>query len=374
MSEADKDSKTEQPSEKRLKEAFEKGQFAKSAELQVVATLAAMLGVLGFFLSASTRDITAMATLAWGNLNASPLRSDALPLQLSECIHVYGVVLLPVIVGVVIATLLMGGFQSGFRLAPKSIGLKLEKLDVAKGFGRIFSKSSLVKSGIDVLKLISIALVLWLGTRALVNDPIFVSPIEVSYLGEFLRQASLAFFSKVILALGIVAAISYSYEKYKTHNELMMTRQEVKDENKQSDGDAQAKGAMKRMARRLMQKQMLAAVPTADVIITNPTHYAVALKYERGRDQAPMVLAKGENQFARRIKALGAQHQVPQVENKPVARMLYALGKVGEPIPNNLYQAVAGILAFVYRTHRLYFHELKIRRAVAEGASGRRAA
>lgn len=374
MSEADKDSKTELPSEKRLNDAFEEGRFAKSAELQVVATLAAMLGVIGFFLSASTHEITSMATLVWSDLSTAPLRSDALPVQLVECIRVYGGVLLPVLVGVVIATLLMGGFQSGFRLAPKAVGLKIENLDFTKGFARVFSKASLLKSGIDLLKLVAIGLVLWLGARSLVSDPIFVSPIEAGYLGEFLRRATLAFISKVVLALGIVAAISYSYEKFKTQQDLMMTRQEVKDEHKQSEGDAQTKAAMKRMGRRLMQKQMLAAVPTADVIITNPTHYAVALKYERGRDQAPMVLAKGENQFARRIKALGAQHQVPLVENKPVARMLYALGKVGEPIPNNLYQAVAGILAFVYRTHRLYFHELKIRRAVAEGAANRRVA
>lgn len=315
-----------------------------------------------------------MATFVWSDLSTAPLRSDAPPAQLVECVRVSGDVLLPVLVAVIIATLLMGGFQSGFRLAPKAIGLKIENLDFTKGFARVFSKASLVKSGIDLLKLVAIGLVLWIGARSLVSDPIFSSPIEAGYLGEFLRRATLAFLSKVVLALGIVAAISYSYEKFKSRQDLMMTRQEVKDEHKQSEGDAQTKAAMKRMGRRLMQKQMLAAVPTADVIITNPTHYAVALKYERGRDQAPMILAKGENQFARRIKALGAQHQVPLVENKPVARMLFALGKVGEPIPNNLYQAVAGILAFVYRTHRLYFHELKIRRALAEGAAGRRAA
>jgi flagellar biosynthetic protein FlhB len=111
------------------------------------------------------------------------------------------------------------------------------------------------------------------------------------------------------------------------------------------------------------QRQMLAKVATADVVVTNPTHYAVALKYERGLDKAPIVLAKGENQFARRIKALAAEHDVPMVENKPVARMLYALGRVDEPIPADLYQAVAEILAFVYRTHRYYFFRLKSRRA-----------
>jgi flagellar biosynthetic protein FlhB len=114
---------------------------------------------------------------------------------------------------------------------------------------------------------------------------------------------------------------------------------------------------------------MLAQVPTADVIVTNPTHYAVALRYDRGVDQAPVILAKGENQFARRIKAMAAEHGVPVVENKPVARMLYALGRVDEPIPGELYQAVAEILAFVYRTHRYYFFRLRARRNQAAAAA-----
>ena len=141
----------------------------------------------------------------------------------------------------------------------------------------------------------------------------------------------------------------------------MMTKQEIKDERKNAEGSGLMKGAQRRLGRRLMQKQMLAAVATADIVLTNPTHYAVALRYERGRDHAPVVLAKGENRFAQRIKALAAENGVPMVENKPVARMLFALGQVGEPIPSELYQAVASILAVVYRTHHVhYFHRFEI--------------
>jgi flagellar biosynthetic protein FlhB len=126
--------------------------------------------------------------------------------------------------------------------------------------------------------------------------------------------------------------------------------------------DGKIKAAQRRLARRLMQKQMLAAVATADVVITNPTHYAVALKYERGKDAAPVVLAKGENRFALRLREIAAENGVPVVENKPVARLLYALGRVGETIPSELYQATAEVLALVYRTHRYYFHRLRARR------------
>ena len=167
------------------------------------------------------------------------------------------------------------------------------------------------------------------------------------------------------LALIVVVAISYSYEEFKTSKELMMTRQEVKDERRNSDGNVFTKMAMRRMARRLMQKQMLSAVAMADVVITNPTHYAVALKYERTKDRAPVVLAKGENRFAQRLKAIAAEHGVPMVENKPVARLLFSMAKVGETIPTDLYKAVAEILAVVYRTNRYYFHRLKTRRLEA---------
>jgi len=193
-------------------------------------------------------------------------------------------------------------------------------------------------------------------------DPLFSSPVEAGYLGQFLNHATILFLTRLVLALGIVSAISYAYEKFKTSREMMMTREEVKEERKGAEGNMQTKAAMRRMARSLMQKQMLSAVSTADVVITNPTHFAVALKYERGKDQAPVILAKGENRFAQRIKALAAEHGVPTVENKPVARLLFAMGKVGEVIPAELYQAVASILAVVYRTHRYYFHRLKSRR------------
>jgi flagellar biosynthetic protein FlhB len=145
----------------------------------------------------------------------------------------------------------------------------------------------------------------------------------------------------------------------------MMTKQEVKDENRQAMGDPNVKMAQRAMARRLLMRQMMADVPKADVIVTNPTHYAVALKYERGKDTAPVVLAKGQNLFAQRIKAMGAKFEVPTVENKPVARALYKFGQVGKPIPAQLYQAIAEILGYVYRTHRYYFYQLRSRRLQA---------
>jgi flagellar biosynthetic protein FlhB len=169
-------------------------------------------------------------------------------------------------------------------------------------------------------------------------------------------------FFRLALAMSGLAILHYIYQLKKTEKDLMMTKQEIKDENRQAQGDPNVKMAQRAMARRLLMRQMMADIPKADVIVTNPTHYAVALKYERGVDSAPVVLAKGQNAFAQRIKAIGAKFEVPTVENKPVARALFKYGQVGKPIPAQLYQAIAEILGYVYRTHRYYFYQLKTRR------------
>jgi len=368
MSDVDQDSKTEQPTGKHLSEAHEKGQFAKSPEISVVAMLAATMGALSMTLSSSVQDIGALAVNIFSQLGSVQIAASTVPSQLSDILIVIAKVLGPIIGGSILATLISGGLQSGFRFTPEVLGFRIENLNPAAGFSKHFSKAVLVHAGVDILKLVCIGMVLWVAARGLFRDPLFSAPVEAAYLGLFLNRATMEFLSRLVLMLGVIAAISYGYEFYKSRRDLMMTREEVKEEGKQSEGDAMVKGALRRMARRLLQKQMLAKVQLADVIVTNPTHYAVALKYERGFDKAPIVLAKGENSFARRIKELGAEHHVPLVENKPVARMLYAFAKVDEPIPSELYQAVAEILAFVYRTHRYYFYRLKSRRAEAASA------
>lgn len=362
MSDQDNDNKTEQPTSKKLSEAMERGQFARSPELTVILTLGAVMAVLGFTARTTAEGVMEYSASMFSRFATITLEPSTVMTQLGEAMLTTGIAVLPLLAASVVATLFSSGLQSGFQLTPKSVTFKLENLDIAAGFGRVFSKTALVHAGLDLLKLVAIASALYAGARTLLQDPLFSAPVEAAYLGQFLSSATMAFLSRLLMSLGIIAAIGYAWEKFKTHRDLMMTRQEVKDESKSSEGDQLVKGAMRRMARRLMQKQMLAAVATADVVVTNPTHFAVALKYERGKDHAPVVLAKGENRFAQRIKALAASNGVPMVENKPVARLLFAMGQVGEEIPSELYQAVAEILAVVYRTHRHYFHELKTRR------------
>jgi flagellar biosynthesis protein FlhB len=358
----DSDQKTEQATERHLEEAMEQGRFARVPELAPLLVLTAALCILAFTAQSSAERLAGFSISTFTGFASKPVRADTVSALMGEMVMVGGAVAFPMAAACAGAALLAGGLQTGFRMTPGVVGLHWEKLDMAVGISRVFSGKAAVHTAIDALKLIAIGGSLYVGARALVHDPLFSSPVDTAYLGHFMYSAATAFITRIILSLGVIAAISFAYEKFKTAQELRMTRQEVKDERRSSEGDSMLKGNRRRLARRLMQKQMLQAIPTADVIVTNPTHYAVALKYERGKDKAPVVLAKGENRFAQRIKEIARENGVPTVENKQVARLLFAMGKVGEVIPPDLYQAVAQILAVVYRTHRYYFHRLKSRR------------
>jgi flagellar biosynthetic protein FlhB len=365
MAEHDQDQKTEQPTEKHLTDAMEHGKFARSSEMNLAFTLAAALAVIGLTATTASREVATLTVNTFSHLGSTEVTIDTASTAVGMSVLVLGRVLLPLLLACAGAALLAGGIQSGFQLTPKAFGIHWERLDPVEGFQRLFSKTTLVHCGIDVLKLLAVGAALYGAVKTVVNDPLFHSPVESAYLGQFLYHSALTFLARLLLAIGIIAAVSYAYELFKTRHENMMTRQEMKEEHRSNEGDVFLKAAQRRLARRLLRRQMLSAVQTADVVVTNPTHYAVALKYERGIDAAPIVLAKGENRFAQRIKAIAAEYEVPTVENPPVARVLYSLGRVGETIPAQLYQAVAEILAVVYRTHRYYFYRLKSRRTQA---------
>jgi flagellar biosynthetic protein FlhB len=362
MAEDDKDQKTEEPTSKRLNEAMERGQVARAPELQVLFTLAAVLAVLAFSARTASQRLAEYAISIFSTYPSLSVHKEAMAGEFAKALVVMGPILLPILLACAAAALFSGGVQSGFHIASKALGFHWDRVNPKSGFERQFSKDIFVRFGLDLLKVIAIGATLYAGARNLLRDPLFTSPIETAYLGVFLNRATIEFFGRMLMALSVVAGLSYAHQKLKTMKDLRMTRQEVKDEMRGAETDAKIKAAQRRLGRRLMQKQMLAAVATADVVVTNPTHYAVALKYERGTDAAPVILAKGENRFALRLREIAAEHGVPVVENKTVARLLFALGRVGESIPSELYQATAEILAMVYRTHRYYFHRLRGRR------------
>jgi flagellar biosynthetic protein FlhB len=361
MSEHNENS-TEKPTEKRLREAHERGQFARAPEIQVVATMIASYIVIVVVAKSQSIQIAEFAATVFGHLEKFALDPEGVTEWTRSGAIMLAGLCIPMMGACALASALAGGLQSGFQLTPKVLEIKPEKLNPISGLQRIFSKAGIVKLLVDAAKFTVVGALIYGGVQQILSDPIFYTPVPLTRLGGFILDTTLSLFGRLSLALGVLALAHFLYQRIKTEKDLMMSQKEVKDEMKEANGDPFVRMARRAMARRLMQKQMLSAVPTADVIVTNPTHFAVALKYERGKDAAPIVLAKGENYFARRIKALGNAHGVPMVENKPVARALFKYGKVGECIPGPLYHAVAEILGYVYRTHRYYFHQLKSRR------------
>ncbi|MEA3212863.1 MAG: flagellar biosynthesis protein FlhB [Chthoniobacter sp.] len=362
---SDQENNTEQPTEKRLEEARARGQIARAPELQVVAGLLATFSVILFSGKSTALRVAELWAGMFGHLHELEVSSERIGDWTRISMMTILSLALPVLIVSALASVLVGLLQTRFALTPKALEVKWSRLDPVQGLQRIFSKEGAVRLLVDTLKLGIVGALLYSGVQRIINDPIFSSEVQAHQLGLFIYDTTLLLLFRLSLALGGIAAINYLYQVFKVNNDLMMSKQEVKEEMRSAEGDPVIRAMRRQMSRRLLQKQMLAAIPTADVVITNPTHFAIALKYERGVDQAPIVLAKGENAFAKRIKAIAAAHDVPMVENRPVARMLFRFGKVGETIPAQLYHVVAEILGFVYRTHRLYFHDLKQRRLAA---------
>lgn len=360
---ADNDSdKSEEPTQKKKKESLEKGMFPKSQELDTVMILGAALAIMSFTGRDQMNLISIVTTDILGHLHDMRLNqantTRLFGLWVGETLRI----LAPLLSAVCVASVLAGGMQTGFKFTPKLLEAKVEKLNPVEGFKRMFNKKNFVQLLVDLTKIGALLGILYGLIRDIMNDPIFSAPVPLTYIGDFLYQLFVAMLTRLLEVMIVIAIIDYAWQRWKTHEDMKMTKQEVKDEHKQSEGDPHVKSRLRSMSMSILRQSINKNVPKADVVVTNPTHYAVALKYEQGVDKAPVVLAKGEGRIARHIKQVASEHGVPMVENKPVARLLYKTTRVGGIIPLELFQAVAQILAHVYRTHRYYFYRLKAQR------------
>lgn len=362
MSDVDKTSKTEEPTAKKKAEAHQKGQFAKAQEINVVAILISAFVVFAFLGKSSAAAVGDIAVSVFGHLHEYPLNEESVVHWGRTGAYGVGGIIAPLLLTFVIAAIVAGGMQSDWKLTTKVLSPSLGKFNPINGIKRIFSTRSAVQAGVDFLKFIAVGTIIWGAIEQIMSDPIFHTTVHVGYTAQFIFETAGLMFIRLIIALSIIAIIHYLYQRHQTKQDLMMTKEEVKDEKKNADMDPKVKVAIRKMGVRLLQKQMLDEVPTADVVVTNPTHYAVALRYEKGRDMAPVVVAKGKDKLAQKIKAIARENKVPMVENRPVARLLFRIGEVGESIPVEVYEVVAKILSHVYRRHRYYFHQLNRRR------------
>lgn len=339
--------KTEQASPKKRDDAREKGQSAKSAELSGALVLAASIGVVAVMAPMMIGETKLYMLHVFSNLNGVEITYPTIGTLVVDGLNYMIKVLGPLLLIALVIAIVGSAVQEKFMFAKKALAPKWSRISPKAGAKKIFSSQSVVEFAKGMLKLILLgAISYWIikSTVYQVLSLVGMHPeqvlIAVGSIGAKLAFAC----AGILLAIAIPDKV---YTKWFFEKSIRMTKKEVMDEHKEHEGDPHIKAEIKRKMRQAAMRRMMSAIPTADVVVTNPVHYAVALKYESGKG-APQVVAKGARLIAQRIKEEAKKHRVPIVENPPLARALYKSVEIGAYIPNDLYQAVAEVLAFVY--------------------------
>ncbi|NPA38938.1 MAG: flagellar biosynthesis protein FlhB [Thermodesulfobacteria bacterium] len=349
MPEEPLEERTEEPTPRRREEARKRGQVAKSRELSSVAILGA--GFLTF---------TAFSYLFFEQFYKvfyQCLNSYYVPLNISSLVGLAQVllketliILAPFFVIVCLVAIIVYLVQTGGGVwASEAINFDLDKINPIEGIKRMFSLTALVELIKSLAKLaILIGVSYWIIKKNLA-DMLKLLGMDVAYISFSFKEFLKDFIEKLLVILAGLAFLDWLYARWDVERKLKLTRQELKEELKQTEGDPWVKSKIRQKQREISRRRMLQEVPKADVVITNPTHYAVALKYEMKKMPAPQVIAKGRDFLAQKIKEIAKQHGVPVYQDPPLARLLYEKVEVGEYIPEELYQVVAKVLAHVYK-------------------------
>lgn len=346
--------KTEEPTSKKLEDARKEGQVAKSKEianafglLSLFLVMKLYLGTMGIrfleLFSAVYDQIPAVVKMYNGNLpNAS------LQVLIRSMMFRLLLILAPILLVGVAVAFVCDVVQVQWKPTTKPLKPKFSKLNPVKGFGRMFSPNSIIELIKSILKLGLIGYMVYSYLKDRISDVFLLYDITLNQAIGLIGELVVDLGIRIAAIYMVIAFLDFGYQKWKFKQDMKMTKQEVKDEYKNQEGDPQVKGKQKQRMREASMRRMMQQLPEADVVITNPTHYAVAIKYDADKYDAPYVLAKGENYLAQRIKDVAKENDIEIVENKPLARMLYANVEVGGFVPPELYQAVAEVLAFVY--------------------------
>lgn len=343
--------KTEAATPKKLSEARKEGQVAKSMDLVTGFMLLGMFLGLKIFIGYIGRGFLGDFKKYYGSIEE--IVNEEFTLNTSHTLFRDGIVeiLLISLPLILIAVVFAFGFnvaQVKWMVTAKPLKPKFSKFNPISGFKRMFSKDKIMELLKSIAKITVLAYVVYDTLKdkyMLLFDFYFYSlPVAVVTIGSIIINLGI----KISFWFLIIALIDYFYQKHKFSEDMKMTKQEIKDEYKNAEGDPQIKGKIKARMREASQRRMMQALPEADVVITNPTHLAVALKYDKESSSAPVVIAKGADYLAEKIKEVAREHEIEIVENKPLARMLYYNVDIDQEIPPELYQAVAEILAYVY--------------------------
>lgn len=352
MSEEERQDRTEQPTAKRLREAREKGDSPRSRELANVAVLGCAVvalimiapglgaGAQGWLRNALTLDPAMLG------------RNDRLLPHFGQLLAGLMQLVLPVLLVALAACLISPAVMGGLRFSGKALQPDFKRLSPKKGLARMYGKESVAELLRSLMRVALIG-----GVGAWVVSGAFPRLLAMPHASlEAAVADGMDFVSMgliyIVASLGLLAAIDVPWQRFQHVSKLKMTKQQVRDEAKETEGNPEIKARVRQVAQQMSQRRMMEAVPGADVVVMNPTHYAVALKYEAGAMHAPKVVAKGTDEMALMIRAVAEKHRVPVVEAPPLARALYRQAKVDQEIPVKLYAAVAQVLSYIYQLRR----------------------
>ena len=343
--------KTEKPTHKKIQDSREKGQVLQSKEVNSAFML------LGAFISINLMGgyigniITRLTTYVYEDyLNTNYLFSitNIYKLMITSIYYMLMLVL-PVAAICLIIGLVCSYMQVGYLFTTKTLEMKLSKLNPIEGFKRMFSMKSVFELVKSFIKIIFVGYVVFRYAEGQLETIFNTMGMETPVIIKTIVTLTVQIGVRAGMVLVALALLDYMYQKYEYDKNLKMTKQEIKEEYKQTEGNPQIKSKIKEKQRQISMRRMMQDVPKADVIITNPTHFAIAIKYDQNLSDAPMVVAKGLDIIAQRIKEIASENNVPMVENRPLARSLYDAVQVGQAIPQDMYQSVAEVLAYVYQ-------------------------
>ncbi|MDB5333610.1 MAG: Flagellar biosynthesis protein FlhB [Phycisphaerales bacterium] len=340
--------KTEAPTPRRREEAREQGNIARSQDLTAAVLLVSMLLLLK---ATGPRLISTMQALVARMLGAASLSDldgvHALE-EMGWALEKVGIAMAPLLAGVMVVAVLANVAQVGFHMNLERMQPNLAALNPLKGIGKIFGGGRPVQMLLSIVKLVLLALVAWSAVHNRIVEIVTAQQLGFGQIFQLGAAVVYAIAMRLGIALLILAIIEYAYQKWRIEQDLKMTKQEVKEEMRRMDGDPKIKQRRRQIALQQLKQKLQKDVPTADVVVTNPTEFAVAIKYDATTMHAPRVIAKGQGPIAQRIRELAVAHGVPILERKPLARALYKLVNVGQEVPEQFYSAIAEILAYVY--------------------------
>jgi flagellar biosynthetic protein FlhB len=343
------DEKTEAPTDKRRTEAREKGTVAKSTEVNSVIVLLTGLMLLKMFGPWMMKEMGGCLTEYLSMISNKEMDMTRVISVTASSLILMLRIMLPIIVGIMVVGVVANVLQIGFLFTVQPLIPNLSKINPVSGFGRLFSAQSVFEAIKNIFKLVIIGSVAYWTVMAEFPKIMLLADASVGNIMSFTAATAYKIVLRVSLVLVVLAIIDFAYQRYQTEKKLKMTKQEVKEEHKQMEGDPKVKSRVRSLQREMARRRMIQQVPKATVVVTNPTFIAIALRYDPLEQDAPVVLAKGKRLVAERIRQIATENAIPIVEDKPLARAMYDKAEVGFPIPAEFFSAVAEVMAYVYR-------------------------